>query len=190
MLMVTVSDKLQPSGRLSGLGHQPHVSSRCLFISMAWIVFVRQPVSIGRRGSQRDVVYLSSWPIAPLYMSPNKVWRSNSIFNLWLDVRKDTSNLRYSCCQDLILRVICCNCMLLFIVNLYSMMEAGSVPQQIRGARTYRARICKHLRSPGIKSEELIPLAYVVVPARQAGNRFLGSLLCLQNGLNTQQQNC
>ncbi len=35
--------------------------------------------------------------------------------------------------------------------------SSWSVPQQIRGARTYRARICKHLRSPGIKSEELIP---------------------------------
>jgi hypothetical protein len=58
---------------------------------------------ITRRGLQRDVVYLG-WPIAPLYMSPNKggggscgvsanetavhrspnkLWRSNSIFNLW-----------------------------------------------------------------------------------------------------------
>ncbi len=44
------------------------------------------------------------------------------------------------------------------------------------------ARICKRLRSPGIDSEESIPPAYVtwqagttsrvVVPARQAGNRF------------------
>jgi hypothetical protein len=57
-------------------------------------------------------------------------------------------------------------------------MEPGwSVPHQIRGARTYRARICKYLRSPGIKSEELKTPAYVVAPARQAGNRFLGSLL-------------
>ncbi len=49
------------------------------------------------------------------------------------------------------------------------------------------ARICKRLRSPGINSEESIPPAYVawrpgttnrviVLPARQAGNRFLGSL--------------
>ncbi len=48
-----------------------------------------------------------------------------------------------------------------------------------------RARICKRLRSPGIYSKESIPPAYiawragasnsVVVPARQAGNRFLGS---------------
>ncbi len=50
----------------------------------------------------------------------------------------------------------------------------------------YRARICKRLRSPGIDSKELFPPAYlawragmtnsVVVPARQVGNRFLGSL--------------
>ncbi len=49
-----------------------------------------------------------------------------------------------------------------------------------------RARICKRLWSPGIDKEETIPPAYeawhpgttnrVVVPARQAGNRFLGSL--------------
>jgi hypothetical protein len=49
-----------------------------------------------------------------------------------------------------------------------------------------RARICKRLRSPGIDSKVLISPAYVawragtsnrvVVPARQAGNRFLGSL--------------
>ncbi len=53
-----------------------------------------------------------------------------------------------------------------------------------------RARICKHLRSPGIDSKKLIPPAYVawragtsnrvVVPARQAGNRFRGSLKGLQ----------
>jgi hypothetical protein len=53
-----------------------------------------------------------------------------------------------------------------------------------------RVRICKRLRSPGIDSEELILPAYValragttkrvVVPARQAGNRFLGSLKGLQ----------
>jgi hypothetical protein len=52
------------------------------------------------------------------------------------------------------------------------------------------ARICKRFRSPGIDSEESIPPAYVVrraettnrvvVPARQAENRFLGSLKCLQ----------
>jgi hypothetical protein len=69
---------------------------------------------------------------------------------------------------------------------------------------TARARICKRLRGPGIDSEKSIPgnrfreidseksipLAFVVwragttnrvvVPARQAGNRFLGSLKGLQ----------
>jgi hypothetical protein len=54
----------------------------------------------------------------------------------------------------------------------------------------YRARICKRLRRPGIDSEDSIPPAYValragtknrvVVQARQAENRFLGSLKCLQ----------
>ncbi len=49
-----------------------------------------------------------------------------------------------------------------------------------------RARICKRLRRPGIDSEDSIPPAYVawrvgttnrvVVPARQAGNRFFGLL--------------
>ena len=53
-----------------------------------------------------------------------------------------------------------------------------------------RARICKRLRSQGKDSEESIPPAYVacqggttnriVVTARQAGNRFLGSLKGLQ----------
>ncbi len=53
-----------------------------------------------------------------------------------------------------------------------------------------RARICKRLRRPGIDSEDSILPAYValragtakriVVPARQAGNRFLGSLKGLQ----------
>jgi hypothetical protein len=54
----------------------------------------------------------------------------------------------------------------------------------------YRARICKRLRSPRVDSEESISSAYVAwrvsttnrvfVPARQAGNRFLGSLKGLQ----------
>jgi hypothetical protein len=49
-----------------------------------------------------------------------------------------------------------------------------------------RGRICKRFRSPRISYKESIPLAYVacragtsyrvVVPARQAGNRLLGSL--------------
>ncbi len=53
-----------------------------------------------------------------------------------------------------------------------------------------RARICKRLRRPEIDSENSIPPAYVawradktnraVVPARQAGNQFLGSLKSLQ----------
>jgi hypothetical protein len=53
-----------------------------------------------------------------------------------------------------------------------------------------RARICKRWRSPGIDSRESIPTAYVawragtsnrvVVPARQAWNRFLGFLKGLQ----------
>jgi hypothetical protein len=52
------------------------------------------------------------------------------------------------------------------------------------------AHICKSLRRPGIDSEDSIPPAYatwragttnsVVVPARQAGNRFLGSIIGLQ----------
>ncbi len=56
--------------------------------------------------------------------------------------------------------------------------------------QNYRVRICKRLRSPGIDSEESIPPAYlfwragttnkIVVQARQAGNRFLGSLQGLQ----------
>ncbi len=53
-----------------------------------------------------------------------------------------------------------------------------------------RARICKCLWSPGIDSEESIPPAYVawrtgttnrvIIPARQAGNQFMGSLKGLQ----------
>ncbi len=57
----------------------------------------------------------------------------------------------------------------------------------------FRARICKRLWSPAIDSEESIQVAMyvawragstnrVVVPARQAGNRFLGSLTGLQIG--------
>jgi hypothetical protein len=56
--------------------------------------------------------------------------------------------------------------------------------------RSARARICKSLRRPGIDSEDSIPPAYValragttnrvVVPARHAGNRFLGSLKGIQ----------
>jgi hypothetical protein len=56
--------------------------------------------------------------------------------------------------------------------------------------KQHRARICKRLWSPEIDSKESIQPAYVgcragttnrvVVPARQAGNRFLGSLKGLQ----------
>jgi hypothetical protein len=56
--------------------------------------------------------------------------------------------------------------------------------------RPARACICKRFWSPGIDSEDLIPPAYValrasttntvVIQARQAGNRFLGSLTGLQ----------
>ncbi len=54
----------------------------------------------------------------------------------------------------------------------------------------FRTRICKRSRRSGIDSEDSIPPAYVawragttnrvVVPARQAGNRFLGSFKGLQ----------
>ncbi len=43
-----------------------------------------------------------------------------------------------------------------------------------------RARIRKRLRNPGIDSASLCTVASFVVPARQAGNRFLGSLKGLQ----------
>jgi hypothetical protein len=58
------------------------------------------------------------------------------------------------------------------------------------GCTESRARICKRLWSPEIYSEESIPPAYVawparttnrvVVPARQDGNRFMGSFKDLQ----------
>jgi hypothetical protein len=60
-----------------------------------------------------------------------------------------------------------------------------SPPPPGAGEQTSGARICKRLRRPGIDSEDSIPPANVawrasttnrvVVPARQAGNRFLGS---------------
>jgi hypothetical protein len=66
-------------------------------------------------------------------------------------------------------------------------------------AEETRARICKCLRIPGIDSQESILPAYVawragtsnrvVVPARQAGNRFLGSLKVYKFGLR-QTFNC
>jgi hypothetical protein len=52
------------------------------------------------------------------------------------------------------------------------------------------ARTCKRIRRPGINSGDSIPPAYVAwragttnrvgVPARQVGNRFLGSFIGLQ----------
>jgi hypothetical protein len=62
----------------------------------------------------------------------------------------------------------------------------------------YRALICKRLRSPGIDSKESIPPVYVarragtsnrvVVPARQAWNRFLDSLKGIQIRAHTCQK--
>jgi hypothetical protein len=59
-----------------------------------------------------------------------------------------------------------------------------------------RACICKRFRGPGIDSEEAIPPAYVawrastinrvIIPARQARNRFLGFL----KGLQIRAQHC
>ncbi len=71
------------------------------------------------RGLQRDVVYLG-WPIASSYMSPNwgegggrvqglsqwvplspnKLWRSNSIFNLWKRQKEDVTWSRVFCEWD------------------------------------------------------------------------------------------
>ncbi len=70
-------------------------------------------------------------------------------------------------------------------VNSFSLFkEVGTIQGKLW------ARICKFLRSPRIDSKESIPPAYVawragtsnrvVLPARHAGNRFLGSLKGLQ----------
>ncbi len=66
----------------------------------------------------------------------------------------------------------------------------GQVRQPYLMYRPSTARVWKRLRSPAIDSKESIPAAYVagragtsngvVAPARQAGNRFLGSLKGLQ----------
>jgi hypothetical protein len=40
--------------------------------------------------------------------------------------------------------------------------------------------VCKRFRGSGIDSKESITTACFVIPARQAGNRFLGSLKGLQ----------
>jgi len=60
-----------------------------------------------------------------------------------------------------------------------------TVTPQVYSRALTRARICKRLSSPGIDSKKSIPPAYVtwrpgttnrvVVPARRARNRFLGS---------------
>ncbi len=70
------------------------------------------------------------------------------------------------------------------------MLWANLIPYAFFNKTFSWARICKRLCSPGINSEESIPPAYVawragtknwvVVPARQAGNRFLGSTNGLQ----------
>jgi hypothetical protein len=62
-----------------------------------------------------------------------------------------------------------------------------------------RARICKRLSSSGIDSKDAISPAYVawragmsnrvVLPARQAGNRFLGPLKVYKSGLLFGRQN-
>ncbi len=79
-------------------------------------------------------------------------------------------------------------------------VTCAGIFKQCMGARNWvgiglsyrhaRARICKRLRRPGIDSEDSIPYAYaawrasttkrVVGPARQDGNRFLGSFKGLQ----------
>ncbi len=83
----------------------------------------------------------------------------------------------------------------MFIVVFYTVsggiLSGVSVLLFLKGTGSEsRARICKRLRSPGIDSDNSIPPAYVawragatnrvVVPARQARNRFLGSLKGLQ----------
>ncbi len=75
--------------------------------------------------------------------------------------------------------------------NLYSVSQRGLKDTEGKPlGLLYRARICERLWSPKIDSEESISPAHVAwragttnsvaVPARQAGNRFLGSLKGLQ----------
>jgi hypothetical protein len=60
------------------------------------------------------------------------------------------------------------------LVNIYS-------DHKVRTLVESRARICKRLWSPGIDSASLCRLAgQCDKEARQGGNRFLGSLKCLQ----------
>jgi hypothetical protein len=81
-----------------------------------------------------------------------------------------------------------------FLCTLMQFIELGNGPWRRLFvhliAEKPRVRICARLWSPGIDSEESIPLVYVswwagttsriVVPARQAGNRFLGTLQGVQ----------
>jgi hypothetical protein len=84
-----------------------------------------------------------------------------------------------------------------FIFNLdFNLSQPPPPPLKRRGCgnppptHVHQSRISKRLRSPGIESEEAIPPAYVawrggtsnrvVITARKAGNRFLGSLKGLQ----------
>jgi hypothetical protein len=76
--------------------------------------------------------------------------------------------------------------LLLLLLAARGLMKCAEEKTQSRSCD----RIYKRLRSPGIDSKEPIPPAYVVwragasdrvvVPARKAGNRFLGSLKGLQ----------
>ncbi len=73
-----------------------------------------------------------------------------------------------------------------FLLSFKVVGETKRILDTFRVSTGNRARICKRLRSPGIDFKESIPPAYetwrastsneVVVPAPQAGNRFLGSL--------------
>jgi hypothetical protein len=84
---------------------------------------------------------------------------------------------------------ICVNVHVRMLAAVYNRFEKKSFFyrewDQIHQSATQksRARICKRLRSPGIDSKETISPAHVawragtsnrvIVPARQAGNRFL-----------------
>ncbi len=88
------------------------------------------------------------------------------------------------------------SCEIPFKSKSYTFAQRGTVYAKIKLiclrflVCVHRVRIFKRLRSQGIDAKELIPPAYVacragtsnrvVVPARQAGNPFLGSLKGLQ----------
>ncbi len=73
-----------------------------------------------------------------------------------------------------------------FLTDKSQHVESAESRRVWHGILEHRARICKRLWSPGIDSEEVISPAYVawragttnrvIVPSREAGNRFLGSL--------------